>query len=176
MRGTKRSRSASQDIGNEAQPSHRTRHDTAEASRKLPRLQARAVAAQPRALVRHDSSEDEDDKDEVIGGNGVHVGAQLPPPTHVVDSEGVEMRRTQSTSSSEGQRRFTAQEKGKGRAAAPSVTPEVFEVDSDSSDDVPLAANESVQFISSSVVPEAVDDEDTAEAIDEHSGLTAFSE
>lgn len=117
--------------------------------------------------MRHDSSEDEDGDITEIDAP-FEISATIPQASP--------MRRTQSTTSSESHRRFTAQEKGKGRAPPPSVTPEVYHIDSDSSDDMPLAANDSIQFIASSVAPSMVEVEDNASVIDEADALTAYSE
>lgn len=145
LRGFKRARSGSHDVGGVSG----LNEDLAEASRRLPRLNART-------LVRHDTSEEED-----------------------FTLSDADMEHTASMSTEGDTRRYTAEEKGKGKATRHATAPEVFEIDSDSSDEAPLAANESIQFISSSMVPskKAVEEgKDTAEAIDEESAITAFSE
>ncbi|KAL1410293.1 hypothetical protein Q8F55_004299 [Vanrija albida] len=88
-------------------------------------------------------------------------------------AEGAE---SSSSTSSEGggsaRRRFTAAEKGKGRAAPPSPTP--IEIASDS-DDSPILADESVQFIKHQPASPVPVEDEVESVIGDDDAITAYN-
>lgn len=146
----------------------------AEASRRLPRLQTR------KSLVQ--SSDDESLTDLSDGeGEGSPRNSSGGVVTDHTPVNGVP-RTTQSptliqsgSSSDDSGPRFTAAQKGKGRAAT-TPSPQVFGSDSDVNDGLDAAMDESIQFISSAPAREVVEViEETNGVIEEDSALSAFS-